>query len=487
MIRFSAPYVRRVAQYASASFGLCVLLAALHVQTIGDFFAGDDLSALSHSAMPGQGWIECFVPWTNGFWRPLPNVATRVVWLLFGYHAPAFHLASLFAHSINIVIVWRFARQILEFRRAVAFLAAFAFGLHAATVDVACYISNVGDAIFAGGTLLCAHSWMDRRCSANPRFVTMLVAVSWWFVSLAGKDTAVVVPLAILLWTVLEPREPKIKIFFAAGWFAVSLAVIATLSMLQRYAPHSYGNTNKMDLSPISILRNFADYSISCAVPYIHVASFGGAFFHYSNSILWVLRLVVLSIFVVSAASALNRCWQYRCRHRTGCFSGLAFEPVNLLVFPIAIIALSSFVKPPLSQRYLYSAIPWVCFVVASWVNGACTSRRPMVYLCITGWLVVISLWVMGPSRGDNLHRLPSALEQLVAEMASKSRSWPLGATISIEGHPHWSGPDSWPYCQYQSAIFLHRPDIRIAPTRVPQASACYRFSNEQLIVVPCE
>ena len=72
-------------------FAVCGLAATgLAWPARNAFFLSDDISGIYVATVEG-GWLHCFQPMANGFWRPIYLLLTRSLVSLFGLTPAAFH------------------------------------------------------------------------------------------------------------------------------------------------------------------------------------------------------------------------------------------------------------------------------------------------------------------------------------------------------------------------------------------------------------
>lgn len=159
--------------------------------------------------------------------RPLLKFSYAIDWQLGGGDSFAFHLTNLIVHALNSVLVYELLRRLAPSHANAALLAALVFALHPVQTEAVTYLSGRSSslaALFCLASLLTVGRWL------SPVFFAL---------ALATKETAFVLPLAILLLAACRegPRAPWRSIAREA-WphgLVLLLAVLAALT-IPRYA-----------------------------------------------------------------------------------------------------------------------------------------------------------------------------------------------------------------------------------------------------------
>jgi hypothetical protein len=130
--------------------------------------------------------------------RPLLNLSYALNWSLAPYPA-SFHLVNGLIHAVNVLLVHRLARRQLGTGPG-GFLAAALFALHPVQTEAVSYVCGRSVSLGAMGCLIAIESreW--------PRFGRMLSPL-FFLAALLVRETALVLPLALLLWDRLGGRS----------------------------------------------------------------------------------------------------------------------------------------------------------------------------------------------------------------------------------------------------------------------------------------
>lgn len=200
-----------------------LLLAAVLLATLASYaatarfgFAYDDFLQIVYNhrieslrSLPGyfsqQVWAQAPDRPAN-LYRPLFLSWLLINRLLFGLNAAAWHLAALLMHILATLLVYRVAYKLLRSSPAALFSAAL-FGLHPVHVESVAWISGVTEplaAVFVLAAFLCYLNWRNLG-----RTSWMAMSLLCFAAAMLVKETAVVLPFAILAYEILLFRQPQ--------------------------------------------------------------------------------------------------------------------------------------------------------------------------------------------------------------------------------------------------------------------------------------
>lgn len=183
-----------------------------------------------------QSWPALAADFGIGI-RPLLKLGYWLSWRL-GAGAPwAFVALNLGLHLAASGLVYALGRRLYaltgvaaEPARLAALLAALLFALHPAQTESVTYICGRSSAQ-SGLLMLAALLAYDRQLGGGPRWPAVLL----WLAALASKETAAVLPLALLLWDALaRPDDAWHARLRRLAPYALLLALAALLAL-----PHS--------------------------------------------------------------------------------------------------------------------------------------------------------------------------------------------------------------------------------------------------------
>lgn len=180
---------------------LAAATVAAHANALGGSFQFDDWNVIVHdprvlslgawwAAMPGM--------------RPLLKLSYALDHAL-GVGVVGFHAANLLIHVANVLLACALLERLalregLSRRgaRRIGVLGALVFALHPVQTETVAYVSGRSCSLAALFSLVSVLFWILGRDEGRPRF-TVLSALSFT-AALLVKETALVVPFAILLW-----------------------------------------------------------------------------------------------------------------------------------------------------------------------------------------------------------------------------------------------------------------------------------------------
>jgi len=310
-----------------------------------------------------------------GYWRPLTVVALALGRWLGGGEPWAFHVVSLACHLAATWIVARLGLA-LTGKRALSAIAALLFALHPAQVEAVAWISAVNDPLAGAlsfGAILGWVRWRQRGSRGMPLGSIALLALA-----LLAKESALVVPVVIVLLDLLlfldsaGPETSAASTSEAPGAAAGAslsagyggLGVLLALYVLARVLVFG-------DLAA-GFDRRGADFPLELArQATFRVELFGG----FLGLLAWPADLAVFRPFrpvLPDASSALLvsgtltllftalvlRAWTGGARLTLALLLGLAAT----LMPVVALVESAGYF--PLSDRYLYMALPFFALLV---------------------------------------------------------------------------------------------------------------------------
>jgi hypothetical protein len=193
------PISGRVRLLICASFSGAIALA--YWNSFGGVFQFDDLNVIVGNPAI-HSWQAWLADAPSGI-RPLLKFTYMLNWT-WGVGAFGFHVFNTLVHLINVFLIYHLSRDFLKRHspaplEAAAWTCALIFALHPAQTEAVTYISGRSTslmALFYLGSLMA----YARGCDRNNRYLVCLVSPLLFFLAVSTKETAVTLPLALLLW-----------------------------------------------------------------------------------------------------------------------------------------------------------------------------------------------------------------------------------------------------------------------------------------------
>jgi len=231
---------------AESMFGLMLVLAVAGVwaPSLGASFQFDDWSVIVD---------EPRVQSLSAWWSSMPGMRalTKATWALdhtLGGGVAGFRATSVALHALNAVLVFRLLRPVACMPAAVA---AVVFALHPVQTESVTYLAARANLLAASGALLALLAWR-RQFDAPRPWVWQGLALLALSAALAGKETAVVTPLAMALMAAAAPgplRPAHARALLAPG-LLVLVALVAGLIWLP------YGGLMRVSLALRTPIEN---------------------------------------------------------------------------------------------------------------------------------------------------------------------------------------------------------------------------------------
>ncbi len=192
----------------------CSVTAVVYLSTLAFGFVYDDVLQVFQSPALHE-WrylpqyftshvLAALHPEASGnYYRPLLLLWLRLNYVLFGTEPAGWHAATVLCHLLATYLVFRVVEQMTN-DRIVAFVAAVLFGLHPAHIESVAWISGVSDPLMSCFLLGSLSLFCDWRKSA--KVSTAVYSLILFGFALLSKETAVVLPILIFVWVLVEPR-----------------------------------------------------------------------------------------------------------------------------------------------------------------------------------------------------------------------------------------------------------------------------------------
>lgn len=429
------PVVALVVLGACSAFSV-----ALYLPFLTAFFLLDDLPLLArYSAMRGAGLSSALLPMPNGFWRPLGNGTVWVLSALCGERPFVLHLPGVLLHGLVAFLVFCAARIVLGLSAIWAGFAALLLLIHPGAFAAVAQMANLPD-VFLGVAMLAGWIAWDRWLHTR-RAGWLFGVAAGALLSLASKETAVVLPLCWVLWAFAVGRLDRgtARVLLPVG--IVCAAQVIAILWLQKTSTLSYTSESRTVWLPLHVLRQFADYGASMAIPYLHTMEWPVRHLALSHGALWLIRGLVLA----TAGMAL---W--------GAARGA--RGAALLLMALMVVVPVSVLSGAPQGRFLYAALPFACLAIAMVMRGL----RPRLALSLAAVFMVLYLpGVRLSPTSVHYRETASRVEAFVEEARLESAHWAPGQTISVQHHPHpGEAPFRWVYCQLLFDLFVEVPVI---------------------------
>ncbi len=262
--------VRRIGDPRGAEVGAALILlaaiAAAYSNALGASFQFDDWDVIVRDPR-----VQGVAAW----WASMPGIRPLLkLSYAFnhasGFGAVGFHAVNVAIHAINGLIAMDLARRLAVRQgfdatstRWLALATALVFALHPVQTEAVTYASGRSASLSTGFALASLALWLSARDRSTPSrwagvafLVASLIAMG---MALAVKETAVVVPAALMLWAITDPARPaglreSLRVAFRATafhWLVLGSALCAALALP---AYRAFVGTSLATRSPIENL-----------------------------------------------------------------------------------------------------------------------------------------------------------------------------------------------------------------------------------------
>lgn len=209
---------------------------AAYVSSVGGVFQFDDFNVIVHNPV-----VHSFAAWWadagHGI-RPLLKLSYTANWVA-GPGVLGFHAVNIVVHLVNTLLVFLLARLLarqlgaLDARQAdtAALMAALLFGLHPAQTEAVTYVSGRSSSLMAMFYLGSVFAYIVGSLRGQ-RLLTCAVSPLLFCLALLTKESAIALPLALLLWETSRGEPVCWKAVVRRSWAHVLVLVLAVAALL---------------------------------------------------------------------------------------------------------------------------------------------------------------------------------------------------------------------------------------------------------------
>ena len=144
---------------------------------------------------------------TNPYYRPILEILYRLHYHIFAFNPFGYHLTNLLFHFLNSVLIFCLLNQITH-RVKLAGVIAVLFAVHPVQTEAVACISGISNLFYSffslSGILLYIKAFQKQKAGPN-RFYLLGALISYG-IALFGKEQAIVMPLALVLYDLCFPR-----------------------------------------------------------------------------------------------------------------------------------------------------------------------------------------------------------------------------------------------------------------------------------------
>lgn len=211
---------------------LALAVAVSYANALTGSFQFDDFNVIVNEEQV-HSWANWYAALDNGI-RPLLKLSYTANWTL-GLGVLGFHLTNLLIHLVNAYLVYRLSQLFVQQQTRsaalhhVPLLAALLFVVHPIHTEAVSYISGRSAALMTLFYLAALLFYVIGRTQYKPLYVYVGTPL-FFALALAVKETAVTLPLALLLWEASCGGRWRFK--FKPQWTSWLLLFIAAVFFL---------------------------------------------------------------------------------------------------------------------------------------------------------------------------------------------------------------------------------------------------------------
>jgi tetratricopeptide (TPR) repeat protein len=188
---------------------VCAITALTYLGTLSfGFIYDDNVSIVRNTALRSFQSVPQAFHASSFFYlyRPLTSLWMWANFALFGLNPEWWHLATLALHVLITYLVFRVTYE-LAGDRTTAFIASLLFGVHPAHVENVAWVSAVNDLLTSALLLTSFLAFLRHRKPGNQGGLWLGLSVTLFASALLTKETAVVFPVLILVFSWIFTNE----------------------------------------------------------------------------------------------------------------------------------------------------------------------------------------------------------------------------------------------------------------------------------------
>jgi tetratricopeptide (TPR) repeat protein len=311
----------------------------------------------------------------RAMYRPLLLVTYALNYQAHGYEVFGYHMVNVALHTGCTIVVYLLGIAIVGNAPAAAF-GALLFGLHPLQAEAINYISSRSESLAAFWYLLSLLTYLRwrGRLSSDPGRGIYLTSLAAFALALLSKATAVVLPLALLLWEFCRSRREHRPIPWAhnAGFWIVGLVYLA---LIQQGIGSALGQPVRELTHQIYTQLKAATYYLQLVAVPAHLSVEHG--FRVSET-LWEASVLFPALLLFSAFLAVQRSLR----------AALILGWTALPLLPASIVPLNVLVN----EHRLYLPLASVAIGMALLANPILGRRRLTAALAVLACLALLTV-----------------------------------------------------------------------------------------------
>ncbi len=368
----------------------------VHFGFVGDarFLIADNRFAHSLAYWKATLWHDYF--WSSSgniipYWRPVTRLSWLVEWQLFHDWAGGYALVNLAWFMLGVAGVGALARRV-GLSRGAAFVAAVLYALSPVMVAPVSMIMARSDVVVAACMTWAVVAWLAWREGGKQRRGWAALHIAATLLALGSKETAVALPLVVVVWSVLEgdlAADRRHRLWTALPSLALGVVYfLVRRALLEGEAKGLSGTTLALDGVRIftglgAYLWNTFPLSLSSGVRDVSLPEARGAALLARSAVAW-------------AALAAVAIWALRRRERKLLsllfWVVLGVAPV-LVARDISVIGVTG--KYPLADRWLACSlgpalVAWVLIGERALERISAERAWAIAAACVGGWAVLL-------------------------------------------------------------------------------------------------
>jgi tetratricopeptide (TPR) repeat protein len=243
---------------------------------------------------------------TSNMYRPILLLSLALDYAIWKNNPIGYHLTSIILHSINGILLFIFLHHFFK-RKYLAFTSSVLFIIHPVQTEAVTYASGRTDLLSSFFCLICLNLVSRISMDNKKRIIFYLLSIFTFSLALLSKETALIIPLLIILLTIHQTKRFSKKgtdvLFFTFPFILIDLIytiirlTILNFSNTLNFYPVANIYSQNLHVRLFTFTEVFFDYLILLLFP-VKLIFARSVSYITSPFNLWVILFILMSVII---------------------------------------------------------------------------------------------------------------------------------------------------------------------------------------------
>lgn len=216
----------------------------------------------------------------SNMYRPILLTSFAFDFAIWGNNPFGYHLTSILLHAVNSILIYVFIFKLFK-KKTVAFLTAVLFIVHPVNSEAVIYASGRTDPLYTFFALSSLVAFVSQLESKSYLWTKYTLSVVMFTLSLTSKESAIIVPLLLLLVAFICLKT-DLKILFEKYLYFTPFFIVSFVYIYLRLTAFNFANT----------LNFYSDSNIYSQNLLLRLYTFSWSFWQYIKIFLFPAELI---------------------------------------------------------------------------------------------------------------------------------------------------------------------------------------------------